>query len=164
MTRHFHFCAAWRSVGEVAALRRDAAIFMKILLTRTTTHNSSFLQLENHYLANFFDEVHAGELLDDVSFVDYERNGKLHRMDGPASVYSSGNKEWFVNNRLHRIDGPAIEYADGSKVWYNDGKQHRTDGPAYEWSNGSKEWYLNGVQMTEAEFTEWMYNIMSVWD
>ena len=46
--------------------------------------------------------------------------------------------------QLHRTDGPAIEYDNGTKEWYINGKLHRTDGPAIEYDNGSKEWWVNG--------------------
>ena len=37
-----------------------------------------------------------------------------HREDGPAVMWGSGHKEWWVNGERHREDGPAIEYADGT--------------------------------------------------
>ena len=71
-------------------------------------------------------------------------NGKLHREDGPAAVYASGNKSWYLNGIPHRVDGPAVEEAHGSKYWYLNGKLHREGGPAIEHPTGHKEWYLNG--------------------
>ncbi|MFO0190305.1 MAG: hypothetical protein ACK54F_03545 [Planctomycetia bacterium] len=79
-------------------------------------------------------------------------NGQLHRPDGPAVEWDDGDKEWWVNGKLHRTDGPAYEWADGSKAWYVNGQRHRPDGPAIEWAHGSKEWWVNGQQLTEAEF------------
>ena len=29
------------------------------------------------------------------------------------------------NNELHREDGPAVEYASGNKYWFKNGKRHR---------------------------------------
>ena len=72
-------------------------------------------------------------------------DGKLHRLDGPAIEYASGNKVWCINNNFHRLDGPAIEWANGSK-WWIDGKRHRLDGPAIEWVDGSKSWYIDGTR------------------
>jgi hypothetical protein len=57
---------------------------------------------------------------------------------------------------LHREDGPAIEYADGTKVWYLNGEFHREDGPTIEYVSGHKEWYLNGKQITEQEFNNFI--------
>ena len=76
----------------------------------------------------------------------YWRNkeGELHRIDGPAAEYSDGRKEWHKNGKLHRIDGPAIECSDGRKEWYQMGKRHRIDGPAAEYSDGDKFWCQNG--------------------
>ena len=43
----------------------------------------------------------------------------LHREDGPAIEWVSGNKEWLVNGKLHRLDGPALEYVTGySAQWF----------------------------------------------
>ena len=56
-----------------------------------------------------------------------------------------GNKTWRnKEGQLHRTDGPAVERADGTKVWYVNGQYHRTDGPAVEYANGTKEWWING--------------------
>jgi protein associated with RNAse G/E len=59
----------------------------------------------------------------DGSILDYWNYAKiLHREDGPAVEYVSGNKAWFVDGKRHRVDGPAVEYADGSKMWFINGK------------------------------------------
>ena len=43
----------------------------------------------------------------------------LHREDGPAIEWVSGNKEWLINGKLHRLDGPALEYVIGySAQWF----------------------------------------------
>jgi len=34
-----------------------------------------------------------------------------------------GTKVWFRNGKRHRVDGPAVEYADGTKVWYINGRE-----------------------------------------
>ena len=73
------------------------------------------------------------------------KEGELHRIDGPAIEYSDGTKEWYKMGKLHRIDGPAVECSDGAKFWCKNGKRHRIDGPAVEYSNGIKHWYQNGV-------------------
>ena len=78
-------------------------------------------------------------------------NGKLHREDGPAVEWNSGDKEWFLNGQRHREDGPAAEYANG-KFWYLNDQQHREDGPAAEYADGCKFWYLNGKRLTKAKF------------
>lgn len=51
-----------------------------------------------------------------------KETGDLHKLDGPARVYSNGNKEWWFNGKLHRIDGPAIENSDGLIEWCYKGK------------------------------------------
>lgn len=79
-------------------------------------------------------------------------DGKLHRLDGPASEYANGDREWWFKGELHRLDGPAIEYRDGSKEWWKDGKRHRLDGPAVERENGYRGWYIEGKQYYKRQF------------
>ena len=81
------------------------------------------------------------------------RQGNLHKRKGPAFIYPSGTKFWYINGQLHREDGPAVEYVDGDKVWYINGKKHREDGPAIEYASGLKGWYINGkYYSTEAKW------------
>jgi len=72
------------------------------------------------------------------------KNGKLHRLDGPAIEWADGTESWFQNGYLHRLDGPAVKYRDGTSVWKRYGKFHRLDGPAVEFASGTKEWWQNG--------------------
>ncbi len=50
----------------------------------------------------------------------YYRNkkGQFHRIDGPAIIWSNGDKIWCINGLFHRTDGPAQEYEDGSRYWW----------------------------------------------
>jgi hypothetical protein len=82
------------------------------------------------------------------------KEGKLHRLDGPAAEYKNGKKEWYKEGRNHRLDGPAIEEPDGTKIWYKEGKLHRLDGPAIELENGTKTWYIDGVLYSEKNFNK----------
>lgn len=81
--------------------------------------------------------------------VSYYRDDKLHREDGPAREFESGDKLWFINGKPHRVDGPAHDRADGVKIWYFNGKLHRDNGPAFEAPNGRKEWLINGEHHRE---------------
>ena len=81
---------------------------------------------------------------------------KLHRLDGPACEWADGDKEWWVKGKFHRLDGPAIEYTNGHKSWYVNGKFHRLDGPAIEHADGYKVWYVNGKLMSEEEFNAYI--------
>ena len=62
--------------------------------------------------------------------------------------------ETYYNDKheLHRLDGPALVYSDGEKHWFLNGKRHKIDGPAIEYTNGHKEYYLNGFKYS---FNEW---------
>ncbi len=76
----------------------------------------------------------------------YYKNGKLHRLDGPALIqpkYIDGihhKEEWYKDGLLHRDgDAPALYYTFTSatseiegyeKTYYKYGKQHRIGAPA----------------------------------
>ena len=30
------------------------------------------------------------------------KDGKYHRIDGPAVEYTNGDKKWYINGKLHR--------------------------------------------------------------
>ena len=86
----------------------------------------------------------------------FNKKGQLHREDGPAVEYVTGDKSWWINGKRHREDGHAIEYAIGDKLWYINGQLHREDGPAIEWADGDKSWWINGKELTEKEFNQRM--------
>ncbi len=65
--------------------------------------------------------------------IRYRVNGSLHREDGPAVIYSNGDKFWYQNGKFH-----------GDKYWFQNDRYHREDGPAIEYANGDKSWYYNG--------------------
>lgn len=62
-------------------------------------------------------------------------------------VVDKGGTICYYNsdNLLHRVHGPAIIWTCGSQEWCYRGKLHRTDGPAVEYSNGHKEWFIDGI-------------------
>jgi len=76
-------------------------------------------------------------------------DGKLHRIDGPAFIWTDGSEEWYQHGELHRTDGPAVEWADGEKEWWKYGTRHRLDGPAAIHSDGTKLWFINGIDITK---------------
>ena len=82
---------------------------------------------------------------------EYWIDGQLHREDGPAVEWSNGGKEYYINGKLHRENGPAVEW-NGDKEYYINGKRHREDGPAVEWANGSKEYWINDKELTKKQF------------
>lgn len=72
------------------------------------------------------------------------KDGKRHREDGPAIIYTNGTIIWYLNGEKHRIGGPAVEYGNGQKKWYQDGELHREDGPSIEYPGGHKSYYIKG--------------------
>ncbi len=65
-------------------------------------------------------------------------------------------KFWYKDGKLHRVDGPACERTNGTKAWYIDGKIHRLDGPAIKWNSGEDNWYIDDKPYTEEEFNKKM--------
>ena len=59
--------------------------------------------------------------VDNMGIITWNENNKLHRTDGPAIIYPSGKKEYWINGKLHREDGSAIIWSNGRKeYWVND--------------------------------------------
>lgn len=79
------------------------------------------------------------------------KEGQLHRVDGPAIIDKDGRNTWYLNNLIHREGGPAHSNLHGYEEWYNQGKRHRTDGPAVV-AGKRREYYVNGRRFTEEEF------------
>jgi hypothetical protein len=79
--------------------------------------------------------------VDERGNVFYEdRDGRLHRIDGPASEWLDGTKFWFRHGKLHRDNGAAVEWGHGGKEWWIEGKRFRKDGPLTEWPDGRQWW------------------------
>ena len=70
--------------------------------------------------------------------------GQLHRVHGPAAIYTTGDQYWLQHGRYHRTDGPAVIWGDGSQEWWINGARHREGGPAVLNADGSCRWYLRG--------------------
>ncbi len=86
-------------------------------------------------------------------------NGSISNDDGPAIVYKSGlrcwwldtnnssvlgeRREWYINGSLHRENGPAVEHDAYVTEWYTHGLLHRNDGPAVISVNEYTAWYIN---------------------
>ena len=73
-----------------------------------------------------------------------DKDGELHREDGPAVIWPDGTRHWYWHGKPHRGDGPAKIRSDGKQEWYWHGERHRDDGPAEIWANGEQFWYQYG--------------------
>lgn len=164
----------WSLVAETAALRRDDVLFVKTLLVRPQSRAigvpGSAAHVEYLYWTRLFDDVTFT-----CALVAYERNGRFHRLDGPAVISVDGyscwymhgkkhriggpvvervredldgrvDKEWYVHGKRDREDGPAIESVDGHTEWWHHGERHRIGGPAVEHADGDKEWWTHGAR------------------
>ena len=58
--------------------------------------------------------------------IRFYKNGRLHREDGPAIIYSSGSKFWYLNGLRHRESGPAVTIYSGDNYWYFKDKTYST--------------------------------------
>jgi len=79
------------------------------------------------------------------------KEGLLHRLDGPAIEWSGGGKRWYQNGLIHRLDGPAYTNNAGYKEWSFRGLIHREDGPAIIYVSGRKEWRVGDIQYRTKE-------------
>ena len=84
--------------------------------------------------------------------IEYYKDNKRHREDGPAIEHIDGGKYWYKDGMLHREDGPAVERLNGTKFWFKYGKLHRDGGPACEYPNDNNVYYLNGVEYSKEEY------------
>ncbi len=80
-----------------------------------------------------------------------DKDGALHRDDGPAQIEANGRQRWCQHGKYHRDDGPAIMHPDGSLSWWQHDKRHRDDGPAMIRPDGTQEWWWYGKRVTEEE-------------
>lgn len=76
--------------------------------------------------------------------------------DSQRFTDGEGNEEWRnKEGQLHREDGPAMVWSDGTHKWYYEGEFHREDGPAIEWggerSDREDAWYIHGKALDDAE-------------
>ena len=54
----------------------------------------------------------------------FNAKGQLHKINGPALIYPSGDEVWFKNGKLHRIESAAVIYPDGYESYYINGKPY----------------------------------------
>lgn len=48
----------------------------------------------------------------------------FHRENGPAFESASGTKAYYQNDKLHRLDGPAVIFSNGDEEYWVDGVQY----------------------------------------
>ena len=88
-----------------------------------------------------------GLIIDRYKTKRWYKDNLLHRENGPAIEWFTGDKDWYKNGIRHREDGPALEIINGDKEWWQNGKLHRLDGPAIDQLNKYKFWYYQGKQI-----------------
>jgi hypothetical protein len=99
------------------------------------------------------------EVVKECKYLDEE--GRPHREDGPALVYSDGWEEWRIHGQLHREDGPARTLPEGDEEWWLNGERHRIDGPAWRSFKEPgrlvlERWYVDGkVHREDGPASRW---------
>ena len=57
----------------------------------------------------------------------------MRKEESTLTINKNGDKFWRnKEGKLHRIDGPAVEYGNGAKHWYQNGVLHRTKEAFFE--------------------------------
>ena len=81
----------------------------------------------------------------------FDKDGLMHRLDGPALLRPDGSEYWYYRGYYHRDDGgPAIlDYMLKFRQWRIMGKIHRVGKPAVIEFNGTEWWFINGLQHRE---------------
>lgn len=69
-----------------------------------------------------------------------DKDGYLHRENGPAVMRSDGVIQWWTHGSLHRDDGPAVIRHDGRVEFWKAGLLHRIGGPAVITPNNKEYW------------------------
>lgn len=89
----------------------------------------------------------------------YNREGRLHRTNGPALIKPDGSRYWYCDGEIHRVGGPAVILAGESlakswcsESWFIRGNRHRSDGPAAILTNGGKAWFLHDDVVQKEDF------------
>jgi hypothetical protein len=104
---------------------------------------------------DLFDELKYNIEIDELGHKLYRnKEGELHRDEGPTYIGSNGYQVWYRNGKRHREDGPSIIGTYGTQYWYQNGQLHREDGPAAIHSDGRKEWSLHGILYTKEEWED----------
>jgi hypothetical protein len=62
-------------------------------------------------------------------------------------TWTDGAQLWIKEGKHHRLDGPAVTYAKGTQEWFKEGKYHRLAGPAVTYPNGDQYWYIDGIEV-----------------
>lgn len=76
-------------------------------------------------------------------------SNKKYELIEEIKTLKDGTRKHYRNGKLHRIGGPAVEWSDGEQWYYRNGKLHRTGGPAVDYRNGEGWYYLEGIAYTE---------------
>lgn len=96
---------------------------------------------------NLFEYMRRSVINHDLTSPYSPHDIDLNPIETGTAILLWYNKE----GRLHRKDGPAKIFPDGTRAWYLDGELHREDGPAIIWFNDDKDWFIRG----EAVATYW---------
>lgn len=87
-----------------------------------------------------------------IDFIYYNREGKMHRIYGPAYVSRKYHHEkWYKDGILHREGGPAVTHGS-TLLWYKDGVLHNLEGPALVDPAGPCQYWIDGVRFSKKQY------------
>lgn len=100
-----------------------------INFTTNDIFNDHFL-LDGSYSTYIFKQLADGHYIDEYGSEYWFKNGRLHRIDGPANIWVTSSftaKYWKQNGYYYREDNlPHAEFSGGAKVWYYRGISYNT--------------------------------------
>jgi hypothetical protein len=69
------------------------------------------------------------------------------------TITESGSKIYRnKEGKLHRDEGPAIIYKDSTQMWYQNDMLHREDGPSMICPGGQVNYFLNDICYEKEEY------------
>ncbi len=80
-----------------------------------------------------------------------------------VKVYDGGGYTVWYNKegQLHRLNGPAVENSDGYKTYWMNGKCHNLEGPAVIYSSGEVEYHIENKLYSKKDWEKEVQKIKS---
>lgn len=85
------------------------------------------MRVKNFPSPSFNPDVRDGGQASIHGHVYFYKDGRYHREDGPAVIYSYGEERWYYEGFLHRIGGPSIIAETGNYYFINGNEFSRDD-------------------------------------
>lgn len=130
---------AWKSVAALAAERRDATVWVKVMLAipaigrAALAHTPPAEADEYRHWLRLFNTLHS-KLHYNLDM--YHSDVRTVRRIGVPQLYKPGKHEWLYDDQLYcvdnSIDDPSLNDSLVSRSWFRNGALHRHGAPALE--------------------------------